>query len=65
MGCYLVKCVFFVYCVIKRIVDHASRYYLYVVTESEISKKFILTVFPKSVILRMKVSFNKTEVIAL
>jgi len=29
MGCSLVKSVFFVYCIIKRIVDHASRLYLY------------------------------------
>jgi len=36
-----------------------------VVTESEISKKFMSTVFSKSDVLRTKVSFNKSEVIAL
>jgi len=29
MGCSLVKSAFLVYCVIKRIVDHAPRLYLY------------------------------------
>jgi len=36
-----------------------------VVTESEMSNQFMLTVFSKSVVLRTKVSFNKSEVIAL
>jgi len=36
-----------------------------VVTESEISNQFMLAVFSKSVALRLKVPFNKSEVIAL
>jgi len=36
-----------------------------VVTESETSNQFMLTVFFMSVVLRMKLSFNKSEVIAL
>jgi len=36
-----------------------------VVTESEISNQFMLAVFSKSVVLRMKVPFNKSEVTAL
>jgi len=36
-----------------------------VVAESDVSKKFMLGIFSKSVVLRMKVSFNKSEVIAL
>ena len=64
---------FFVYCVIKRIVDHAPVQTLplcktasaIVATESEISKKFTLTVFSKSFVLRTKVPFNKSEVITL
>jgi len=36
-----------------------------VVTESEKGNQFILTVFSKSVVLRTKVPFNKSEVIAL
>jgi len=35
------------------------------ITESEISNQFMLAVFSKSVFLRMKVPFNKSEVIAL
>jgi len=34
-------------------------------TESEISNQFMLAVFSESVVLRMKVPFNKSEVIAL
>jgi len=48
MGCFLVNYAFFVYCVKKRIVDHAPRRYIYaknasaiVVTTSEISNQFM------------------------
>jgi len=56
-----VKSVFFVYCVIKRIVDLVPKRHLLsknasaiVITESEISNQCMLTVFIKSVLLRTK-----------
>ena len=66
MGCSLVKSAFLVYCIKKRMVDHAPRLNLYagtaiVVIISEISNQFMLAVLSKSVVHRMKAPFNKIE----
>jgi len=64
---------FFVYCVIKRelIVRPDQTLSLYknapalVVTVSHKGNQFMRAVFSKSVVLRTKMSFNKSEAIAL
>jgi len=72
MGSCHVKSAFFVYCVIKRIVDHAPRRYFYARTRLRLwlpkarkINQFMLAGFFKSLILRTKVSFSNSEVIAL
>jgi len=71
MGCSLVKSGFFLYCVIKHVVDRAPKRSFMknasalLVTESERGNLFILTVFSESVVIGTKVPFNASEVIAL